>query len=57
MENFKALKEMIAATEHDAEAFFKKGNNAAGTRLRNAMLKIKAAASDLRKEVTDKKKS
>jgi hypothetical protein len=57
MEIFKELKELIAAAEHDAEAFFEKGNNAAGTRLRNAMQKIKTAASDLRKEVTERKKA
>lgn len=55
MEKFTALKELIASAEKDAEAFYSKGNNAAGTRLRGAMQKLKAAASDIRKEVTDKK--
>ncbi|MET3981160.1 hypothetical protein ABIB62_003763 [Mucilaginibacter sp. UYP25] len=57
MEKFNAIKDMISAAEHDAEAFFEKGNKAAGTRLRNAMQKIKTAASELRKEVTEKKKA
>ncbi len=39
----------------EAAAFYEKGNNAAGTRLRNVMLQLKVAATDIRKEVTEKK--
>jgi hypothetical protein len=55
MEKFKALKTLIAAAEKDAEAFYNKGNNAAGTRLRAAMQNLKVAATEIRKEVTEKK--
>jgi len=34
---------------------FEKGNNAAGTRFRNALQQIKVLATDLHKDVTDKK--
>lgn len=55
MEKFKALQELIAATEKDASAFYDKGNKAAGTRLRIAMQQLKTAATDIRKEVTELK--
>jgi hypothetical protein len=55
MEKFKSLKELIDAAEADATAFYEKGNKAAGTRLRNAMQNLKLAATEIRKEVTEKK--
>ncbi|MGK7395083.1 MAG: histone H1 [Candidatus Cyclobacteriaceae bacterium M3_2C_046] len=55
METFNKIKELIEQTQKDAEAFYDKGNKAAGTRLRKAMLEVKNMAHDLRKEVTDKK--
>jgi hypothetical protein len=55
MEKFTALKELIASAENDAEAFYNKGNKAAGTRLRGAMQQLKVSATDVRKEVTEKK--
>jgi hypothetical protein len=55
MEKFTALKELVAQAEKEALAFYDKGNKAAGTRLRNAMQELKVAASDIRKEVTEKK--
>jgi hypothetical protein len=55
MEKFIALKEMIAAAEKDAHAFYEKSNKAAGTRLRGVLQKIKVAAGEIRKEVTEKK--
>lgn len=55
MEKFKALQELVAATEKDAGAFYEKGNKAAGTRLRNALQRLKVAATDIRKDVTEKK--
>jgi len=55
MEKFNALKELIAQAENDAAAFYDKGNKAAGTRLRNAMQQLKVTATEIRKEVTDKK--
>ncbi len=55
MEKFTTLKTLIAAAEKDAEAFYTKGNNAAGTRLRAAMQSLKVTATVIRKEVTEKK--
>jgi hypothetical protein len=55
MEKFEKLKGVIAAAEADAANFYGKGNKAAGTRLRNAMQSLKVLATDIRKEVTEKK--
>jgi hypothetical protein len=52
MKNYQALKELIAATEKDAVKFHEKGNSAAGTRLRKAMLQVKSIAQNIRSEVT-----
>jgi len=52
MENFDKIKEVIAAAEVDAEKFYNKGQGAAGTRLRKAMLDIKVLAQDVRIEVS-----
>ncbi|SOD13868.1 histone H1 [Pedobacter xixiisoli] len=55
MNSFEKLKELIAATEADATAFYAKGNKAAGTRLRKAYMEIKNLASAGRNEVTELK--
>jgi hypothetical protein len=55
MEKFNALKELVETAENDAQSFFNKGNKAAGTRLRNTMQQLKNTATDIRKEVTEKK--
>jgi hypothetical protein len=55
MKKFTALKDMVAAAEKDAHAFYEKGNSEAGTRLRGVLQKIKVAASEIRKEVMDTK--
>jgi len=55
MKKFSELKELIAAAEKDAAAFYEKGNKAAGTRLRGALQQTKALAQDIRNEVTAKK--
>ncbi|XHR95563.1 histone H1 [Mucilaginibacter sp. UC70_90] len=54
MEQIAKLKELIASAEMDAEKF-NKGNNAAGTRLRNTMQQLKATAQEVRTAVTEKK--
>ena len=54
MEQIAKLKELIASAEVDAEKF-NKGNNAAGTRLRNTMQQLKATAQDVRTAVTEAK--
>lgn len=55
MEQIKKLKELIASAEADADKFFSKGNNAAGTRLRNTMQALKVTAQEVRTAVTDAK--
>ncbi|HBH25102.1 MAG TPA: histone H1 [Cytophagales bacterium] len=53
MELFEQLENVVAEAKKDAEAFYGKGNKAAGTRLRKAMMDIKNLAGDIRKNVTD----
>lgn len=55
MNSFEKLKDLIAATEADATAFYTKGNKAAGTRLRKAYMEIKNLASAGRNEVSELK--
>jgi 3D (Asp-Asp-Asp) domain-containing protein len=55
MEQIAKLKELIASAETDADKF-SKGNNAAGTRLRNTMQDIKVVAQDIRNQVIEQKK-
>jgi hypothetical protein len=55
MEKLNALKELVAAAEKDGALFYGKNNNAAGTRFRKTLQEIKALATELRKDVTDKK--
>jgi hypothetical protein len=57
MEKFNKVKELIASIEEDAEKFYNKANGAAGTRIRKGMQDLKVLASEIRKEVTDKKNS
>lgn len=51
---FEDIKKTIAEAEADV-AKFDNGNNAAGTRVRKAMQDLKTLATELRKEVLDKK--
>jgi len=55
MQKFEELKALLSEAEKDAESFFSKGNKAAGTRLRNAMQKLKVTAQDVRNEVIARK--
>ena len=55
MEKFSKLKALIASAEVDADKFYNKGNGAAGTRFRGTLQQIKALATELRKDVTEKK--
>jgi len=52
MNKFQELKEAIAAADDDAVKFYDKKNNAAGTRLRLALMKVKTLAQEARNEVT-----
>lgn len=55
MEKLAELKALVETAEKEGAAFYEKGNKAAGTRFRNALQQIKVAATDLRKDVTEKK--
>jgi len=52
MEKYNELKTLIASIEDDAVKFYEKGNNAAGTRVRTGLQKVKALAQDIRNAVT-----
>jgi hypothetical protein len=45
------LQQMVAAMASDFEKFYRDGNKAAGTRVRNAMQELKAFAQTVREEV------
>ena len=51
------LQALVAGMAADFEKFYKDGNKAAGTRVRNAMQEIKAFAQTVRNEVTELKNS
>lgn len=55
MEKLAELKALVETAEKEGQAFYEKNNKAAGTRLRNALQQIKALATDVRKDVTEKK--
>jgi len=55
MEKFNKLKELVMEIEGDADKFYNKGNNAAGTRVRKGLQDLKNLAQDLRLEIQDKK--
>lgn len=55
MEKFNQIKELIATVEQDVDAFYTKGNKAAGTRVRNGMQKLKVLATEIRAQVTELK--
>jgi hypothetical protein len=49
------LQQLVAGMASDFEKFYKDGNKAAGTRVRNAMQELKAFAQTVRNEVTELK--
>lgn len=55
MSKIAELKALVETAEKEGAAFYDKGNKAAGTRLRNALQQIKVLATDIRKDVTEKK--
>ena len=55
MDKLKELKALVETAEKEGAAFYEKNNKAAGTRFRNVLQQIKAVATDLRKDVTEKK--
>jgi hypothetical protein len=57
MEKFEKVKQLIASIEGDADKFYNKENSAAGTRVRKGMQDLKVLATEIRKEVTERKNS
>ena len=53
MNKFEEIQAIVNATEADAVSFYIKGNKAAGTRVRAALLKIKDLAHEGRKDISD----
>lgn len=51
-DRYAELQRMVAGMAADFEKFYKDGNKAAGTRVRNAMQELKAFAQTVRNEVT-----
>jgi hypothetical protein len=56
MAAYAQLKKIIDETSTDADKFFRDGNKAAGTRLRNSLQQIKKIAQEIRVEVGELKK-
>ena len=50
---YQELQQMVAAMASDFEKFYKDGNKAAGTRVRNAMQELKTFAQTVRNEVSE----
>jgi len=48
---FAELQQLVAGMASDFEKFYKDGNKAAGTRVRNSMQELKAFAQTVREEV------
>ncbi len=55
MEKIKQLKALVETAEKDGALFYEKNNRTAGTRFRKTLQEIKALATELRKDVTEKK--
>lgn len=53
MIRYDQLKGILEGLEADFEAFYEKGNKAAGTRVRKGMLELNKAAAEIRKEVQE----
>ena len=55
MKKFEELKKLIESLEADADKFYKKGNSAAGTRIRKGMQDVKNMAQAIRLEIQETK--
>jgi hypothetical protein len=55
IEKFNELKSLVEGLEGDADKFFNKGNNAAGTRVRKGLQEIKNLAQTIRLEIQESK--
>jgi hypothetical protein len=54
-ERFAELKDLILSLEGDADKFYNKGNNAAGTRVRKGLQDVKNLAQSIRLEIQESK--
>ena len=57
MKKFKKVQDIVAGLEADVEKFYKKDNQAAGTRVRKSMQELKILAQEIRKDVQETKNS
>lgn len=57
IQKFNELKNLIEGLEADADKFFNKGNNAAGTRVRKGLQEVKNLAQAIRLEIQEAKNS
>ncbi|SMO78830.1 histone H1 [Solitalea koreensis] len=55
MKKFNEFKAMLADLQEDADKFYNKGNNAAGTRVRKGMQDLKTLAQEIRLEIQEAK--
>ncbi len=55
MKKFNEVKALVAALEADADKFYNKSNNAAGTRVRKGMQELKNLAQSIRLEIQETK--
>lgn len=56
MTKLQELSQLLISVQEDADKF-EKGNKAAGTRLRKAMQEVKNLAQEIRKDVSEVKKT
>lgn len=55
MNNLNHLHEILEGMKTDAEKFYDKGQNAAGTRLRKSLNDLRKKAAEIRKEIQDER--
>lgn len=55
MSNLDHLNEILESMKVDAEKFYDKGQNAAGTRLRKSLNELRKKAAEIRKEIQDER--
>ena len=55
MNNLNHLQEILEGMKTDAEKFYEKGQNAAGTRLRKSLNDLRKKAAEIRKEIQEER--
>lgn len=55
MESIDKFEILVSNARQEADKFYNKGNNAAGTRLRTLMQEIKVLATQVRADVSERK--